>query len=276
MIFFKILLHFILVFFLTLLTQTGGIVYLVHFSLYPYINKRLQNDFAKRTTKFSCFILLYLLTTFLIIPPIARVFGRTPLPYTASNHVQPLNFITCLLNRNYARPQLKSVFFEVAQKMNEKYPGTTLNYLDANFPFMNGFPLMPHLSHNDGRKLDISFCYNSSKTGLPVNNTPSPIGYGICEEPVPNEKDMSAYCAQRGYWQYNLLRKIVPQDYKKGFIFNAQKTRDLVNYFASENVVEKIFIEPHLKTRLAIVNQKVRFQGCRAVRHDDHIHLQIK
>ena len=37
----------------------------------------------------------------------------------------------------------------------------------------------------------------------------------------------------------------------------------------------KIFIEPHLKQRLGIKNQKVRFHGCGAVRHDDHIHLQI-
>lgn len=265
-----------LVLFLTILTQTGGVIYLLHFSLHPCINKRLQNNFARKTTKFFVFILLYLLTTFLIIPPVAGILGRVPLPFTTTNHVQPLNIITCLLNRNYVKPQLKAVVFAVAQKMNEEYPGTTITYLDANFPFMNGFPLMPHLSHNDGRKLDISFCYNSSKTGQPVNNAPSPIGYGISEEPLPNEINMSAYCTQEGYWQYNLLRKIVPQDYKKRFIFNAAKTKDLANYFASENIVEKIFIEPHLKKRLAIISQKVRFQGCRAVRHDDHIHIQIR
>lgn len=273
---FRFLTRAFMVLFLTILTQTGGVIYLLHFSFYPFINKRLQINFARNVTKFLVFIFLYLLTTFLIIPTVAGIFGRVALPFTTTNHVQPLNIITCLLNRNYVKQQLKDVVFTVAEKMNEKYPGTTINYLDANFPFINGFPLMPHLSHNDGRKLDISFCYKSSKTGRLVNDAPSPIGYGISEEPLANEIDMSAYCTQAGYWQYNLLRKIVPQGYKKSFAFNAEKTRDLVNYFASENDVEKIFVEPHLKKRLVITNQKVRFQGCRAVRHDDHIHIQIK
>ncbi|MFT5619364.1 MAG: hypothetical protein ACI85I_002607, partial [Arenicella sp.] len=38
----------------------------------------------------------------------------------------------------------------------------------------------------------------------------------------------------------------------------------------------KVFIEPHLKTRLGLENySKIRFHGCQAVRHDDHIHVQL-
>jgi hypothetical protein len=37
--------------------------------------------------------------------------------------------------------------------------------------------------------------------------------------------------------------------------------------------IGKIFIEPHLKQRFAPSEAKIRFQGCRAARHDDHIHL---
>jgi len=38
----------------------------------------------------------------------------------------------------------------------------------------------------------------------------------------------------------------------------------------------KIFIEPHLKSRLGFANDsKVRFHGCAAVRHDDHIHIEL-
>lgn len=39
--------------------------------------------------------------------------------------------------------------------------------------------------------------------------------------------------------------------------------------------VEKLFIEPHLKTRLRVESPKIRFQGCRSARHDDHIHFQL-
>ena len=37
---------------------------------------------------------------------------------------------------------------------------------------------------------------------------------------------------------------------------------------------DNIFIEPHLKNRLKIGNNRIRFHGCKAVRHDDHIHFQ--
>ena len=40
--------------------------------------------------------------------------------------------------------------------------------------------------------------------------------------------------------------------------------------------IKKIFIEPHLKTRWGLKNyQKIRYHGCHAVRHDDHIHVQL-
>jgi len=38
----------------------------------------------------------------------------------------------------------------------------------------------------------------------------------------------------------------------------------------------KVFVEPHLKTRMKLVDSKIRFHGCGAVRHDDHIHIQLK
>ena len=37
--------------------------------------------------------------------------------------------------------------------------------------------------------------------------------------------------------------------------------------------VQKILIEPHLKERLQLQSSKVRFQGSRAARHDDHVHV---
>ena len=33
---------------------------------------------------------------------------------------------------------------------------------------------------------------------------------------------------------------------------------------------------PHLKARLGLNSNKVRFHGCHAVRHDDHFHVQLK
>lgn len=219
---------------------------------------------------------LYLIFVFVIVPLAARSLGRVPLPMFESRHLQPANIWTCLLNRNYVRPQLREIAFEVASSMNSKYPGARINYLDANFPFIDKFPLLPHLSHNDGKKLDLSFLYNDIKTGQSTNEVPSFIGYGVCEEPKENEENMPEYCSEKGYWQYNLMHEIVSQENNHKFAFDSKRTKELVNGFVSYDEISMVFIEPHLKTRLGLVNKKVRFHGCHAVRHDDHIHVQLK
>lgn len=261
---------------LTILTQVGGLVYLVSFLSYKLIDKWTSNKYLKATYRFTSFLILYCLTTFLIVPVIAKPLGKVPLPFTETNHLQPLNILTCILNRNYVRPVLKQAAFHVANQMNKDFPGTTINYLDANFPFIDKFPLIPHLSHNDGKKLDLSFCYRDTKTGVPTNECPSFIGYGICEEPTPEEKNTAAFCTNKRYWQYSLLTKIISQDNKKNFTFDNSKTKALVNLFTKQQTIGKIFIEPHLKTRLNLASDKIRFHGCQAVRHDDHIHVQIQ
>lgn len=228
------------------------------------------------TAKFLSFATLYLIFVFVIVPLTAKPLGRVPLPIFKDRNLKPGNIWTCLLNRNYVRPKLKEITYEVAENMNEKYPGTTINYLDANFPFIDKFPLFPHLSHNDGKKLDLSFQYNDTKTGQITNKIPSFIGYGISEEPKDEEENKPEYCDNKGYWQYNLLRDIIPQGNKDKFTFDNKRTKDLVNSFVSHAGLGKIFIEPHLKTRLGLTSSKIRFHGCQAVRHDDHIHVQLK
>ncbi len=272
----KVSLTIILFCLLTVLTQVGGLVYLLSMLTHKLTDKRAGNYFSKVTYRFASFLLLYCITTFLLVPVIAKPFGRVPLPLTETDHLQPLNILTCFLNRNYVRPELKQTAFEVAKQMNTKFPGTTINYLDANFPFIDRFPLIPHLSHNDGKKLDLSFCYRNTKTGEPTNECPSFIGYGICEEPLPNEKNTTDFCAEKGYWQYSFLTKVISQKNKQYFTFDSEKTKELVNLFAAQPSIGKIFIEPHLKTRLNLTSVKIRFHGCQAVRHDDHIHVQLQ
>lgn len=261
---------------LTVLTQIGGIIYLLNFSTYRFINEKVNNKWLRKLCKLSTFVLFYLLATFLIVPVLAKPFGRVQLPASTTNNLQPLTFLTCLLNRNYVRKDLRDVAFSVAKEMNRKYPGTIVNYLDANFPFVNGFPLFPHLSHNDGKKADLSFCYKNKQSLLETNGAPSPIGYGICEEPVGAEKNTAQFCKESGYWQYSFLKSVMPQGLKDDFVFYGEKTKYLVGLFANDNRIGKIFIEPHLKSRLQLTSDKIRFHGCPAVRHDDHIHVQLK
>jgi hypothetical protein len=171
---------------------------------------------------------------------------------------------------------LKQAAMDVSKQMAIKFPGTVVNYLDGSFPFGNYFPLLPHLSHHDGKKLDIAFYYVDLETGLRTNESPSIIGYGVSEEPRPDEFNATMYCEAQEAWQYSMLTHIVPQGNKPYFMFDEIRTKAMVNCFTTAQAVEKVFIEPHLKQRLDLTNSKISFHGCQAVRHDDHLHVQIK
>jgi hypothetical protein len=275
--FIKILLGLMFFSFLTIVTQVGGIAFLISILTFGIIEKRLNRRWTRVTAKVLSFATLYLIFTFVIVPLTAKPFGRVPLPLFESNNLRPANMWTVLLNRNYVRPELRQATFYVARKMNDRYPGTVVNYLEANFPFIDKFPLLPHLSHSDGKKLDVSFYYLDAKTGERTNEVPSWLGYGVCEEPRPGEYDRPAACAQKGYWQYSFMsRNIISQEKKDDYPFDPERTKDLVNFYIAHKSIGKILIEPHLKTRLGLISNKVRLHGCNAVRHDDHIHVQLK
>ena len=45
----------------------------------------------------------------------------------------------------------------------------------------------------------------------------------------------------------------------------------------AERHVRRIFVEPHLKRRLGFAGEaRVRFAGCSAARHDDHLHVDFR
>src|SRR5687768_9323344 len=126
----KIFLGLILFCLLTVVTQVGGIVFLVSMLTFGAINKRLNKIWMRVTAKIFSFVTLYFFFVFVIVPQTAKPFGRVPLPLVESNHVRPANILTVLLCRNYVRPELRQATFDVAHKLNDKYPGTILNYLD--------------------------------------------------------------------------------------------------------------------------------------------------
>jgi hypothetical protein len=273
--FIKAILLLIFVCLLTVVTQVGGVVLLISLFLFAFIDKRIKNPLVRIATKVFSFIALYLTFVFVIVPLAAKPFGRVPLPIFENRFLRPGTIWTGLLNRHYVKPELRDIAYQVAEGMRNKYPGSTVNYLDANFPFIDGYPLLPHLSHNDGKKLDLSFQYNDNQTGKLTTDIPSFIGYGICEEPEEGEVDTPENCEKKGFWQYSILRKIVSQHSKEMFDLDDERTKSLLMGFASNTGIGKIFIEPHLKTRWGLTNSKIKFHGCQAVRHDDHIHIQL-
>ncbi|MEO8068683.1 MAG: hypothetical protein ABI599_13390 [Flavobacteriales bacterium] len=266
----KVIARSLLFLLLTVITQIGGMVLLLSW----LVSRRLLARWPVRFPKLlgtAVFVMLYITTTALIVPPLARLNGRVPLPVFEDEALAPRTLGTALLNRHYVDVELKTLAHDVAHAFAEKGRPPVL-YLDACFPFFDGFPLLPHLSHNDGRKLDLAFCYKNAE-GVPTVSTPSLIGYGAFAYPMANEENTSARCLADGAWWYDILG-FVPTDHAIGL--DEQRTKELVNTLADNQHTGKIFIEPYLKKRLGIESNKVRFHGCHAVSHADHIHVQLR
>jgi hypothetical protein len=226
---------------------------------------------AKGYVKFSSFLGLYLVVTYILVPFIAPMFGREKVKNTDLIESHSVFYTIC--NRTYVKPELNIVLESVAQNLDKELPGIKLIYLDANFPFIDGFPLLPHLSHDDGEKIDVTFIYEEK--GRVKNDKVSRLGYGVYESPAENEYNQNRACKEMGYWQYDFSKYVSFGSINPEMEFSKKGTKALAEFIIREPAVGKLFIEPHLKKRLGLTSGKVRFQGCRAVRHDDHIHFQL-
>ncbi|WP_091412982.1 hypothetical protein [Aquimarina amphilecti] len=263
----KTILKILIICALTIFTQIGGLLFFISELM---ISKNIK---SYRLKKISWFIGLYIFSTFLIVPYLAPLFGREKI--RDNDLIASCTFFTKLCNRNYVTPELNIALQNIARIVNKNNNKTKLIYLDANFPFINGFPLPPHLSHNDGKKIDLSFIY-ANTNGQITNKKPALFGYGIYEGPNSKEYDQIKVCMKKGYWQYDFAKYLTFGISNNQLKLSKKATKDLLLTIVNQKEVGKVFIEPHLKNRLGVQHPKIRFHGCQAVRHDDHIHLQLK
>ena len=245
---------------LTTLTQVGGVLFL----LALWIEKK------SRLSTIVIFLCLYLISTFLFIPHLAPLLGREPIKH--SDRIEPTNYLTILLNRNYVRPELNQLLHKTEDYLADA--SFKIKYLDASFPFIDAFPLLPHLSHNDGKKIDISFVYQDSH-GM-VDDKKSRSGYGVFVPLKYGEYNQTKMCKLKGAFQYDYSKYLTLGRINEDLRFSQYGTKELIKALLRNREVGKIFIEPNLKKRLELTDSRVRNHGCRAVRHDDHIHLQLR
>ncbi len=94
---------------------------------------------------------------------------------------------------------------------------------------------------------------------------------------VQGEYDYPKVCADcSNDFKHNYLRKITPQFQKIKFKFDAVRTQRFLELCVQNNLIKRIYLEPHLQTRLGFdSSNKIHRTGCNAVRHDDHIHIQL-
>lgn len=234
---------------LTALTQLGGIALII-----ALLFKRRKTAFA------ASYIALSIAALW-----VAPLFGRTPLPCLTGDSLQMHSPFFCVLNRQFVTPELAEVLTDYDTALQSTFPQTKTRVLDANFPFLTGFPLLPHLSHNDGRKVDLAFYYMDDNGYLPAI-TRSPLGYFAFEDGHSTCPDHRLTLR----WDMAWLQTLWPA-YKP----DRPRMQTALNLLAADPRITKIFIEPHLKQSLGATSPKIRFQGCRAARHDDHIHIQL-
>lgn len=237
------------VLFLTLLTQLGGLAWLGALM------------FRRRWLAFGVFYVGLAVAAIWVAP----VFGRVPLSCWERGPLQVQSWFYCALNRTYVTPELAEVLYDTAAAVAEDHPDTVTLMLDGSFPFMTGFPLLPHLSHDDGEKADLAFYYRDEDTYLPAA-VRAPLAYFAFEE--GESPCRPAWLSMR--WDMGLLQRFW-RDYE----LDAERMTSVMTHLSADPRVGKIFLEPHLVARLGVAHDKVRFQGCRAARHDDHIHFQL-
>jgi hypothetical protein len=262
--------HAVAILILTALTQIGGVIWIAALGLRRHLPARRFAAFV------VLFVVLYGVITFLLQQ--APLPGRVGLPcFPGENATLTVRSpLFCMLNRNYVTPDLARAAQAYADHMAETFPGTKTLALDANFPFLTGFPLFPHLSHDDGRKLDLALYYQDADGNFRNGETRSPIGYFAFQQPG---ETAPLPCADRVRWltlrwDLNWLQGSFPH-----WQIEPRRMQEALRWLSGEGQrrgIGKIFIEPHIAAGLGVSSEAIRFQGCRAARHDDHIHIQLR
>ncbi|MBK1867748.1 hypothetical protein [Taklimakanibacter albus] len=263
---------------LTALTQLGGLIFLASLALAWAL--RLAG--STRAMAVLAGIVLFLagvpLANLFVAPALATLNGRVALPceMSAGTSYAALSPVYCALGRTYARAEVQAMLEAMGRDLGRDDPGLVVATLDANFPVLDGFPLPPHLSHDDGRRIDLAYFYTDA-AGKPLPlAAPSFLGYwGFEEPPTPADAactDKTRWLTFR--WDMDWFQAFVRKDRRLDQERTAAMLRWLVEK-GPEHGVTKILLEPHMVKRLGVTSPLIRFQGCRAARHDDHIHVEV-
>lgn len=234
---------------LTILTQIGGLCWL---AALPFRHR------------IPVFLGLYVAASLATVW-IAPLTGRMLVGCGNDGPLRSASWVYCALNRSYATPEMVAVLDALAIEMDTRFPGTVTLSLDASFPFFDGFPLIPHLSHSDGRQADLASYYNSPD-GYAPGLLRSPLGYFAFQR-GPTD------CPPRHLtlrWDLAWLQPLSPDHNLDG-----PRMIAALNILAADPRIDRVFVEPHIQESLGVSAPKLRFQGCRAARHDDHMHLQL-
>lgn len=168
--------------------------------------------------------------------------------------------------RHWVTPQTLAVMQGAAARFVRQHPGSHLTYMEASWP-SGKRPMPPHLSHGDGREIDVALFYVDASR-KPLARPPFAIGYGAFEPPLRGEPRPCKAAARPGGF--------ADPGESRDWRLDEARTRDLIRSLLADPRVRRILIEPHLKQRLGFANEaRLRFPGCYTLRHDSHIHVDV-
>ena len=90
---------------LTILSQVGGVILLLWLVIFRFFKKKLSNPWLRRGVNLGGFVIFYLFFMFAIIPPLARIQDRVPLPISKSGALIPVSYWTAIFGRNYIKSE---------------------------------------------------------------------------------------------------------------------------------------------------------------------------
>lgn len=196
--------------------------------------------------------------------------GLVSLPCDASTPLEPVRDRYCRDDRHFVIPAARDALTAAANAVAARYPGEVLRFMDASGP--DGVtPFPPHLSHGDGRQIDLGLYY-TDREGRPLDRFPDTSrhgGYWPAEPPRPGEQ-----IACPGGRNGRAEKPDPPAN--RPWRLEEARTRVLLETLIADRRVRRVLIEPHLERRLGLWGHpKLRFAGCQAARHDDHIHVDF-
>ena len=259
-----------------MITQVGGVIFLTLVGLFAPLWRPLSKFHRGLAWLVvgPSFIAGYVWISLTVVPLLAAQFGREALPCWGSSEAGfgPAKSWFCLANRNYARAEVVDLLRDLGAAYRTEFPEGRVHYLDAGFPFFDFFPMLPHLSHRRGFDIDLALFY-VAEDGGPVEKHISPVGYWAF---APSDPPKTSSCPPQFLtlrWDLDWLQALFD-----GYRIDTTRSAWMLTWLqdrAARSGVRKILIEPHLRDRFGLSAALFRFQGCRAARHDDHVHLSF-
>lgn len=196
--------------------------------------------------------------------------GLVSLPCDASTPLEPVRERCCRNDRHFVTPAARDTLTAAARAIAARYPDEVLRFMDASGP--DGVkPFLPHLSHGDGRQIDLGLYY-TDVAGRPLDRFPDTSRYGgrWPAEPVRPGEQLACPSGRSGR-----AEKPDPPA-NRPWRLDEARTKALLETLIADRRVRRVLIEPHLEQRLGLWGHpKLRFAGCQAARHDDHIHVDF-